>query len=167
MLRRVPQILAVLASAAVLCTGCGGHKPHYAHPAPVHRSAWQLPAASGGPSVTNFCSLFAAEVEHLRALGNRPSAQAFVQALYDLAAEAPSIAAAAPPEIAPAANVYFSDMALTYKVLVDAQTHQPGPDFGDLKKTVSGQNPQVPNQVTAFAQENCHFDPNTTPPHPS
>lgn len=164
-MHRILRVQSVLAGAAVLCAAsCGGHKPHAAHPAPVQRSAWQLPAANGGPSVANFCALFADEVGHLRDLGNRPPAQAFVQTLYDLAAEAPSIAAAAPPEIAPAAKVYFSDMALTYKVLVDAQTHQPGPDFAVLKKTVSGQDPHIPNQVTAFTQANCHFDPNTAPP---
>ena len=155
---------ALAVATALFASGCGGHGAQSAPVRPVHRSGWQLPAVPGSPSVTNFCTLFSAEISHLRALGNKPSAQALAQTLYDLAAEATNVGAAAPPQIAPAAKVYFSDMALTYRVIVDAQTHQPGPNYADLKKTVTGQNPQIADQITSFTEANCHFDPNTAPP---
>ena len=161
--RRVTRAALAASTVMLIVAGCGGHKPTAAAK-PVHRSSWQLPATAGAPSVANFCTLFGAEVSHLRALGNKPSAQAMVQTLYDLAAEATNVGAAAPPQIATAAKVYFSDLALTYRVMVDAQTHQPGPNYADLKKTVTGQNPQIADQITSFTEANCHFDPNTAPP---
>ena len=170
MTRRLPQTLAALTTSTALlaAAGCGGHKTHPPTAKPVQRSSWQLPATAGAPSAANFCTLYAAETEHLHALGNRPSTQNTVQTLYDLAAQANDIANAAPPQIAPAAKVYFSDMALTYRVMVDAQTHQPGPTYNDLRKAIAGQDPNIANQITAYTQANCHFDPNnSTPPAPA
>ena len=167
MTRRLPQTLAALtASTVLLATASCGHKTHPPSAKPVQRSSWQLPATAGAPSVTNFCTLYAAETDHLHALGNHPNTQTTVQTLYDLAAQANDIANQAPPQIAPAAKIYFSDMALTYRVMVDAQTHQPGPNYNDLRKAIAGQDPNIANQITAYTQAHCHFDPNTAPPAP-
>lgn len=117
-----------------------------------------MPAVSGPPSTSNFCTLLVATYTHEARLPFARDQKVREEIVADYVKAEPHVAAAAPPEIAPAARTYLGAVA---RILADL-----GRAGLDAKKVPHGElgplllDPQVKaagDQVLAFSQSYCHY----------
>lgn len=124
----------------------------------IESDTWSLPTTSGGPSDTNFCTLLVSLYEHMAKLPFTANLHVREQFVADYVAATPTIEAAAPASLAPAAKEYLGTVAATLaalgKVGLNNRKLGPGslgPSLLDPKFAAASQ------QVLAFSQQTCHY----------
>ncbi|MGH9056923.1 MAG: hypothetical protein ACRDYY_13845 [Acidimicrobiales bacterium] len=149
---------------ATIAAGCGSPAARSATPrkAPatplITADTWALPAVSGPPSTANFCTLLVATYTHEGRLPFARDQKVREEMVADYVRAEPRVAAAAPPQIAPAARTYLGAVA---GILADMDRAgldakkvphgSLGPYLLDPRVTAAG------DQVLAFSQNYCHY----------
>ena len=153
-------LVAGLALATVIAAGCaGGGKPRATGPTTTLLTAdyWSPPPV--GPAGTDtFCALVVSVYKHMAQIPLAANTTIRSQIVGDYVSTAPLITAAAPPQVAADAKLYFSSVSNILSALRSAGL--------DPRKVPNGQigsillDPTVKsagNNVFAFTQANCHY----------
>lgn len=160
--------MAASAALALLSslTGCGGgghgSGASHGHGGPtttlIEADTWTLPAITGGPSDANFCTLLVSLYQHMAKLPYTANLHVRKQFVADYVAASPTVEAAAPPSLAPAAKEYLGTVAATLAALgkVDLNDRKLGP--GSLGPSLlDPQFAAASQQILAFSQQTCHY----------
>ncbi|HVA74142.1 MAG TPA: hypothetical protein VNF71_06220 [Acidimicrobiales bacterium] len=119
---------------------------------------WTPPVLTGGPSTENFCTAVVATYKHMAQLSFAANDKVRKQFLGDYVAEAPTMIASAPPEIAPDAKLYIESVA---EILADLQrAGLNGKKISDPQLAQLLLDPKVKaagSNVIGFVQTNCHY----------
>ena len=156
--------LAVLTGVGAV-GACGGNHSSKAStsatstPTVVTADRWKPPVVAGPPSTAKFCTLLVAQYQHVQTNALAVTLKIRQQIVADYVRFTPTVIAAAPPEISPAATTYLQGIAKILSLLNAADM--------DAAKTPRGSigtillDPQfnaASTQAIAFAQQNCHYD---------
>jgi hypothetical protein len=155
-------LLAALGALAIALSACGGsHAPRRAAgeaTAALRRDIWNPPQAFGPPSTAKFCKLLVYQYEHLGELPFAASLKIKEQIVGDYISFTPTVIAAAPPQIAPAAKTYLDSVA---EILADLR--RVGLQAAKLPRGTLGPLLLAPairsaaQQVLDFSQQQCHY----------
>jgi hypothetical protein len=149
--------LVLAAAFVVVAVGPGGsaQAPRRAVPLPV----FMPPAVQGGPSVANFCTVLTADVGHLSELGHASGPAQIVQVLGQYVDTAPAIWQEAPPQIAAPARLYVEETTTIYGAMASSNLRKGVVNAQLLRQFDTPAAQTAAQQVRAYAEENCGFDP--------
>jgi hypothetical protein len=158
----------VLASALVLATtavgGCGGGTTTKATASTttarvLTADRWRPPVIPGPPSKEKFCALLIAQYQHIQTNTIAANLKVRQQIVGDYVRFTPTVIAAAPPDIAPAATTYLQDTAKILSLLNAAGLDSAKTPRGSIGTILlDPRYTSATTQTLAYSQQNCHFD---------
>lgn len=149
-------------ATAFLIAGCsgGGHSGHPATtvvPNEVTADHWAPPSVTGGPSATNFCLALTSIYRHLADLPRVTSKPVTEDYLSDYVHFAPTVVAAAPPEVAPSAALYVNAITAYLGHLVQAGLDLNRLPPGSLSQLATPAVNAAYKKMSGYAQTQCHY----------
>lgn len=125
----------------------------------VQSDDWTPPVVSGPPSTAKFCTLLVADYTHLKTNAIAVTMQVRQEIIGDYVRFTPTVIAAAPPQIAPAAALYLQSIAKVLGVLNSVGLNPAKAPPGQIGSVLTDPSVQAASvQVLDFSQQNCHYD---------
>ncbi|MDQ2728138.1 MAG: hypothetical protein M3Y91_09825 [Actinomycetota bacterium] len=165
MIRKLIVVVALVIGAGAVGACGGGHRSTKAPasttsaPAVVATDTWKPPDVPGPPSTAKFCTLLVAQYQHIKTNTIAVSLKVRQQIVADYVRFTPTVVAAAPPEIAPAAATYLQGTAKILSLLNAAGLNAAKTPPGSIGTVLlDPQYNAASTRAVAFAQQNCHYD---------
>lgn len=155
----------VVTATAIAASACGTGHPSKATTATTSASSplisdhWEPPVVAGPPSTPKFCTLLVADYDHLGTSTRAANLKVRQHVVGDYVGFTPTVIAAAPPAIAAPAAAYLGGITRILTLLNSAGLNGAKTPQGSIGQVLlDPQFKAAGPPVTAFAQQNCHYD---------
>lgn len=126
-------------------------------PGAVETDVWVPPDLSGGASETNFCAAITAIYRHEGELPHVASPTVSSAILGDYISYAPTVIAAAPPDIRPSAATYIDAVSSYLRELVAAKLNMGNLHSGALSPLAGTGVSTAYANLHNYVQTDCHY----------